>query len=191
MISVRSFQRRNGLRDDGVVNPEGETFDALTREIDFDDESRSGRRANTTDPDGVTERALRCRQIAVDLENNNLRFENLEPQVEEDRRALEQALERVREAATAKARQPAEIVAAVAGISSALASGNLLLAAAEAGALAVRLVNTETSLNVESRALNQAADALRDVLERRHDLNRETADLQAERDQLGCASIGF
>lgn len=184
--SIRRFQRGNDLRDDGIVNPDGETFDALTREIGFDDEDAVGRSVDTTDPDGNTQRGLRCRQVADDLANNVVLLRRREQQVEQNRRDFEQALERVRQAAAAKAKQPAEIAAAVASILSSLARRDPLSAAIEAGALAFRLIDTETGLNVESRTLNQAADALRDALERLEDLNREIAELKAERDRLGC-----
>lgn len=191
--ATRGFQRRSGLTVDGIVNPDGETFGALRREIGFEEEEAGFGRAGAdiTDPDGASRLGLRCRQIAVDLENNAAELEGLEGEIEQDRRRFERALEEVHQAAAAKARRPAEIAATVAGIASSLARGDLLGAVAEAAALAFRLIDTETALNAESRSLSQASDALRDRLERRGNLIRETTDLEAEGNQLGCRSIGF
>jgi len=188
---LRDSIRRNGLRDDGIVNPGGETFDTLTREIRLDEDEEASVGASITDPDGTARVGLRCRQIAGDLENRVARVASIEQQIGQQRQTFEAALERVEEAAAAKAREPAVVTAAVAGIASSLATGNLLLAAAEAIALSARLARNETDLNVESRALNQAANALRSSLDDRDEINAEIAELRAEQDRLDCSSLRF
>jgi len=69
--SIRRFQRRNGLRDDGAVKPDGETFGTLAREIGFDDRE-TGRASTFVDPDGTTRRGRRCGRIAARLGNLSL-----------------------------------------------------------------------------------------------------------------------
>lgn len=189
--SIRRFQRGNDLRDDGIVNPDGETFDALTRETGLDEDEAASVGAGSTDPDGTTRLGLRCREIAGDLENRAARVASIEQQIRQRRQRFEASLERVEEAAAAKAREPTVIAAAVAGIASSLATGNLLLAAAEAIALSARLARTETDLNVESRALDQAANALRSSLDDRDEIGAEIAELRAEQGRLDCSSLRF
>lgn len=120
------------------------------------------------------------------MRNLSLELEDIEVEIESAKQGLREALDRVDQTAAAKARQPAAIAATVASIAGLLAIGNLILAVTEAGVLAARLVNTETSLNLESRALNQAADRLSDLLSRRDRTEGEIADLEAERTRLSC-----
>jgi len=82
--SVRTFQRRNGLRDDGIVDPDGETFRAMA------DESVQSLTARI---DSLGEQ---IRQLGDDVEELSRRNDELNEQKERlnaERRALQEALE--------------------------------------------------------------------------------------------------
>lgn len=175
--ATRAFQRRSGLGVDGIVNPDGETFQALATELDLDD----------VGPDDAAQHARRCQRIAVRLGNLTLDLEGIEREIDEAREQLETAVESVRNTQEI----PPEVALMAASVGTSLAAGNLPVAILQALTLAERLVRFETDLNLESGALNQAADRSSDLLERRDRARFETDDLRAEGEGLRCPPISL